>query len=307
LIGLSRKEKTMYSTRFKTLLQREWMQHHLGWLFVMLTAPLLFLVAIPFGQIQLDDHMPPPTLLAAAVIGMTTLAVFGITFLVTSFQLSGLARRDTQDRTIEFWLSLPGSHSESILATVLMHTVFVFLLALGIGAAMGVLLSIAALIKVMGVGALMEVSWWALLVAGAAGLARLALGVVLFTLWLSPMFMLLMAASAWLKRWGTPVVIAAVVIGGNVLDKLYGNPIVWKLMQAQFDGAGRAMMDASNQMRDGSVSPESMPQFISNFAGWALNDAGSALAQTASLHFIVGLAVAAACFGLVILYRRQAH
>jgi ABC-2 type transport system permease protein len=297
----------MFSTRFKTLMQREWMQHHFGWLVVMLTLPLIVLVAVPFGQIQMDGTLPPPTLLAAAVISMTTLAVFGVTFLVTSFQLSGLARRDTQDRTIEFWMSLPGSHTESILATVLMHTVFVLVLALGIGAAMGVLMSIAVLIKTVGFAALMEVSWWALLVAGAAGLARLAVGTLLFTLWLAPLFMILMAANAWLKRWGTPAIVAAVVIGGNVLDKLYGNPIVWDLLQAQFDGAGRAMLDANNQMRDGSILPEAMPQFISQFATWVIGDAGAALAQTASLHFIGGLLVAAACFGLVILYRRQAH
>lgn len=299
----------MYSTRFKTLMQREWMQHHLGWLVVMLTLPLIALLATPFADIhmELDGPVPPPTALAAAVIGMTTLAVFGVTLLVTGFQLPGLARRDTQDRTIEFWMSLPGSHSESILATVLMHTVFVLLLALGIGAAMGVIMSVAVLVKLEGLSALLDVSWWALLVAGSAGLARLALGTVLFTLWLSPIFMILMAASAWLKRWGAPAVIAAVVIGGNLLDKLYGNPIVWTLLQRQFDGAGRAMLDASNQMRDGSVLPDAVPQFIAHFARWAWQDAGHALAQTASLHFIGGLVIAAACFGLIILYRRQAH
>jgi hypothetical protein len=162
-------------------------------------------------------------------------------------------------------------------------------------------------IKVMGVGALMEVSWWALAVAGAAGLARLALGTLLFTLWLAPLLMIMMAASAWLKRWGTPAVIAAVVIGGNVLDKLYGNTIVWDLLHAQFDGASRAMLDASNLMREGSMAHDAMPEFIRQFAGWALHDAGLALAQTASLHFVGGLVVAAACFGLVVLYRRQSH
>ncbi|WP_310387455.1 hypothetical protein [Roseateles sp.] len=297
----------MFSTRFMTLMQREWMQHHRGWLIVMLTLPLIALLVIPFGQIQLDDAHMPPTVLAAAALGMTTIAAFALTFLVTSFQLPGLARRDSQDRTIEFWLSLPGSHSESILATLLMHTVFVFLLSLAIGAAMGVLMAAAAVIKVMGVGALTEVSWWALAVAGAAGLARLAVGTLLFTLWLAPLFMILMAASAWLKRWGTPAVIAAVVVGGNVLDKLYGNTVVWDLLHAQFDGASRAMMDAKNQMRDGSQLPDTMPQFISHFAGWALRDVGAALMQTASLQFVGGLVVASACFGLVVLYRRRSH
>lgn len=297
----------MFSTRFMTLMQREWMQHHRAWLIVILTLPLIVLLAIPFGQIQLGDEILPPTVLAGAVIGMTTLAAFGVTLLVTSFQLPGLARRDSQDRTIEFWLSLPGSHTESILATLLMHTVFVFVLAIGIGAAMGVLLAVAALIKVAGAGALLDVSWWALLVAGAAGLARLSLGAVLFTLWLSPLFMIMMAASAWLKRWGTPAVVAAVVIGGNVLDKFYGNTVVWDLLHAQLEGASRAMLDANNEMRDGHQLPSSMPQFISDFGGWVLRDAGAALSHTASLHFVGGLVVAAACFGLVILYRRRNH
>jgi hypothetical protein len=57
---------------------------------------------------------------------------------------------------------------------------------------------------------------------GAAG--RTALGLVLATLWLSPLILLTMAASAWLKRWGLPAVVAGLALLAGVLDKLYGNP-----------------------------------------------------------------------------------
>jgi len=39
-------------TQFKTLLQREWMQHHRGWLLMMLVPPVLLLLAVLFGQIE---------------------------------------------------------------------------------------------------------------------------------------------------------------------------------------------------------------------------------------------------------------
>jgi ABC-2 type transport system permease protein len=297
----------MTSTRFMTLLQREWMQHHKGWLIVMLTAPVLLLLAMPFGKVDMDGVQLPSTLLAAAVVGMTTLGVWAITWLVTSFQLPGLARRDNQDRSIEFWLSLPGSHTESISATLLMHTVFVSVLALALGAAMGLVMATAVVTKVMGFGALADVSWWSLGVATIAGLLRVSLGAVLFSLWLAPIYLIMMAAAAWLKRAGVPVVIAVVVIAGNVLQKVYGNPIVWKLLERQFDGASRALFDATHTLRDGEPVKAEVMEMFNGFAGWAAQDAWAAVMTLASPHFIGGLVVAAACFGLLILHRRSAH
>ncbi|MEJ6005929.1 hypothetical protein WG899_10255 [Paucibacter sp. AS339] len=297
----------MTSTRYMTLLQREWMQHHKGWLIVMLAAPILLLLAMPFGKVEMDGVQLPSTLLAAAVVGITTIGVWAITWLVTSFQLPGLARRDNQDRSIEFWLSLPGSHTESISATLLMHTVFVSVLALALGAAMGLVMAMAVVVKVMGFGALTDVSWWSLGVATVAGLLRVSLGAVLFSLWLAPIYLITMAAAAWLKRAGVPVVIAVIVIAGNVLDKVYGNPIIWKLLEQQFDGAGRALFDATHSLRGGEpVKAEAMEMF-NGFAGWVAQDAWAAVMNLASPHFIGGLAVAAGCFGLLILHRRNNH
>ncbi|MDT8999473.1 hypothetical protein RQP53_09360 [Paucibacter sp. APW11] len=299
----------MTSQRFKTLLHREWMQHHAGWLMVMLAVPLIALLALPWGKVELapDDHMPPPTILALLALTGVVMATWALSWMVTMFQLPGLARRDQQDRSIEFWLSLPGSHSESIAATLLMHALFVPLLAVLVGAAAGLLLCAGALIKVYGFASLAQVSWGMVLGAGFAGLLRLLLGVTLMTLWFAPLFMILMVASAWLKRWGTPLVIAATVIGGNVLTRVYDNRIVWELLQAQAQGAGKAFFDASDTLRHGLKEPADLGSFITEASRWMLEDSVTAISQLASPHLIGGLLISAACFYLLVLYRRRAN
>lgn len=296
------------STRFMTLLQREWMQHHKGWLMLMLIPPLLVLLAMPFSRVEIGEAEHVPAMAIAIVaLGATALSGFGISWLVSMFQIPGLARRDQQDRSIEFWLSLPGTHTESIGATLLMHVVFVPLLALALGAGLGLLMAAAVVVKLGGLAALAEVSWPALLFAGLVGVLRLGLGVLLMSLWMAPIYMALMAASAWLKRWGAPLLIVATLVAGNVLQKVYDNPIVWKLLQAQADGAGRALVDARKELERTVDGPASLPQFIGEISSWALHDAQAAVGQLASPHLIGGLVVAAACFGLLILHRRSAH
>lgn len=296
------------STRFMTLLQREWMQHHKGWLMLMLIPPLLVLLAMPFSRVEIGEAEHVPAMAIAIVaLGATALSGFGISWLVSMFQIPGLARRDQQDRSIEFWLSLPGTHTESIGATLLMHVVFVPLLALALGAGLGLLMAAAVVVKLGGLAALAEVSWPALLSAGLVGVLRLGLGVLLMSLWMAPIYMALMAASAWLKRWGAPLLIVATLVAGNVLQKVYDNPIVWKLLQAQADGAGRALVDARKELERTVDGPASLPQFIGEISSWALHDAQAAVGQLASPHLIGGLVVAAACFGLLILHRRSAH
>lgn len=297
------------STRFLTLLQREWMQHHRGWLLVMLIPPLLALLAMPFARIDIDDATVPPAMaIATAALCATALAVFGISWLITMFQMPGLARRDQQDRSIEFWLSLPGSHSESIGATLLAHAVLVPILALTVGAALGLLMAAAVVVKLAGLAALADVSWLALLAAATAGLLRLALGVVLMSLWFAPFILALMAASAWLKRWGTPALIVATLVLGNVLNKVYDNPIVWRLLQAQAEGASGALLDARRELqRLEDDGPDGVMHFMGQLTQWVVQDAMAAIGQLASPHLVGGLVLAAGCFGLLILHRRSAH
>ncbi|MEJ6003376.1 hypothetical protein [Paucibacter soli] len=295
------------STRFLTLLQREWMQHHKGWLMLILIPPLLVLLIMPFGHVETDVSSAPIMAAAAVALGATAISGFAISWLVSVFQIPGLARRDQQDRSIEFWLSLPGTHTESIAATVLMHVVFVPVLALAMSAGLGLVMAAAVVIKVGDLAALTEVSWLGLSIAGVVGVLRLGFGVLLMSLWLAPIYLGLMAASAWLKRWGAPALIVATLTIGNLLNKVYDNPIVWRLLQAQADGAGRAMLDANKELERAVDGPASLQQFIGEISSWALHDALAALAQLASPHLFGGLMVAAGCFALLVLKRRDTH
>lgn len=293
------------SSRFLTLMQREWMQHHRGWLMLMFVPVGLFLLVLPFGEVHLDEKIPPMPLAAVAMLA-TAAVVFMLSFAAAMFQLPGLARRDSQDRSIEFWLSLPASHSESIGATVLMHALLIPLLALAVGAGLGLLSALAMIVKVYGFAGLAQTGWFSLLLAALVVLARGALGVALMTLWLAPLFMALMAASAWLKRWGVPVLIGGVLILGGVLKQVYDNEVVFRLLQAQFDGARSALLgDPGGLQPLEHARPEANADFVAIVARWAWHDILATLGQLLSAPFVVGLLIAAAGFALLVLKRRQ--
>lgn len=291
------------TSRFATLLLREWMQHKRGWLITLLLPPALFLALLPFGEMQGAPDSPLVVGLVPMLI--TPVALFAITWISAMFQLPGLARRDVQDRSIEFWLSLPASHAESIGATLLTHVLLVPLTALATGYLLGVLMSFAVVLKIGGLAGWAHVPWLQVLSLSLPLLLRAVAGVLLMTLWLAPLMLVFMAASAWLKRWGVPAVLLSIGIGGALLTKLYGNPIVWELLSAQRMGALRALMDAPHDL---ARAIEEMGSGGAPFASgsWALQDLGSALQQAASPNFVGGLLLAAACFGLLVLRRRRA-
>ena len=72
-------------SRFNTLLLREWMQHHRGWLVMMLAPPLLALLVVPFGTVEIGpgELGPMPAIMLmlmtmaavpALVLGITAVA-----------------------------------------------------------------------------------------------------------------------------------------------------------------------------------------------------------------------------------------
>ena len=95
------------NTHIPTLLLREWLQHKRGWLIAAFAPPILFLAMLPFSHM---DGRPEGSLemFAPLIFVISSCAIYAIALLVALFQLPGLARRDVQDRSIEFWLSLPG-------------------------------------------------------------------------------------------------------------------------------------------------------------------------------------------------------
>ncbi len=117
-------------------------------------------------------------------------------------------------------------------------------------------------------------------------------GTLLLTLWLAPLVMIVMAASAWLKRWGVPAVAIAVGVSGLVLDKVYGNTVVWNLLKAQLAGSNQSFLADPKLLQEFGDRLARDPAADPGTWAWALQDAWAAVQSLASPHLIVGLLVA---------------
>lgn len=304
--------------RFKTLLTREWMQHRRGFLIVMLAPGLLLLAAAMFGQMQINlqndadaqvRQVPEPGLMTALALTGLAIGTMALAWLSALFQAPGLARRDQQDRSIDFWLSLPIGHSQALGSMLLVHLVLLPWAALAIGLGAGVVISAVMVIKAWGLGAWLALPWGSLLAVSALVLARVALGLVLCTLWLSPLILLTMAASAWLKRWGVPVVMAIVFGGGQLAERLYGSRLVWDALAALLAQAGQALIaaDRAGHARTIRIGPTTqLGDLLPTLPAWLLHDAALALQALASPAFVAAALGGIAGFGLLVLHRARA-
>jgi ABC-2 type transport system permease protein len=307
----------MSAKRFNALLQREWMQHQRGWWIVMAVPVIVLLLLAAYGDVNItldadEDtsvvRTPTALLLAMGSLGGLAIGCMALTWFSSLVQAPGLARRDLQDRSIEFWLSLPVGHAQSLGATLLTHLLLIPWLALLVGAAGGLVVSLVVVMKAWGIGAWLTLPWGALVAGLAAMLLRLAAGLVLATLWAAPLVMVAMAASAWLKRWGLPVVAAVVAVTGFVLDKVFDWPVVWVTLKV----IGRSILRSFfGDDRDGGpqlshvADADGASQILQAVPRWAVEDLASALHATLNPVFAVGLAVAAVAFALLVLRRSR--
>lgn len=301
-------------TRFSTLLLREWMQHRFGWIAIVAIPAALFVVVGLAGHVSMDlgdgDFMAgpgAPAVTAAVIVGLALLTLM-LAWGAVLLQSPGLARRDTQDRSIEFWLSLPVGHVQGVGATLLAHLLLFPLAALALGAAAGLVISLPIVARLYGVGAWFGQSWPLLFGATAALTLRVALGLVLATLWLSPLILGTMAASAWLKRWGVPAVVGMLLVGGTLLDRVYGNPVVWDMLRTLGEGASRALLVA--ERGNGAPpfvvrGPAEIDGVLAALPAWTLADAGHALARLAAPSFGAAVLAGAAAFALLVLRRQR--
>jgi len=282
-------------THIPTLLQREWMQHKRGWLIAAFAPPLLFLGMLPFGHVTglPTEH---PELVSLGILMLSACVVFGICLLVALFQLPGLARRDAQDRSIEFWLSLPGRPSESVAATVLAHAWLAPLGGAVVGTLFGLPIAASVLAAKGGVGLATAVNWGEVIAAASPLLLRGFVGTLPLMLWLAPLVFTLMAASAWLKRLGVPVVLVGGGVAVAVLHQAYG--IDWPLE------ALRVLNERINHtmVYDARGLSQALKSDV-NLWTWAVQDLGRTLAELASVEFLGWAAVAAAGFALVVIKR----
>jgi hypothetical protein len=299
---------------FKTLLQREWMQHKFGWLVVMLAPMAIALVVLGIGDIQFDvdgseagtrlAEVPAVGLALAAIVGTAVLS-FLLAWATSLIQAPGLARRDQQDRSIEFWVSLPAGHVQSVGATVLMNLILMPLMLLGLAVAGGLVAAMLAVLRVHGLAGWGALPWVTLLTVLLVGVPRLALGLVLGMLWLSPLLMLAMAASAWLKRWGVPVLAAVIGLGGLFLREAYDQPWLLDSVEALFTHFAWAVVPTGLGTMSGENGPWSDGR-LSDIGAWIWKDTVMVLGDLASPLFAVALVVAAIGFGLVVLRRMKA-
>jgi hypothetical protein len=300
--------------RFKTLLLREWMQHQRGWWVLMGLPTALLLLAALFGEIhfevgdKLPGSMPGPVVWAAGSIAILAILTMSLAWTASMIQSPGLARRDVQDRSIEFWLSLPTSHSQSVGAMLLMHLLLVPWMALLAGLAGGLLVSVVLVVRLFGPGDWFTLPWGSIAAAMIFLTLRVMLGLLLASLWLSPLTLGVMAASAWLKRWGLPVVVGSIGIGGVVLDRLYGSRIVWDVLDTLSRNASRAFIATDRGPKSAGLAVERGEQLDSVLAlapSWLLHDLGQALLMLATPSFLATLAAGAAAFYLLVLRRQR--
>jgi hypothetical protein len=241
-----------------------------------------------------------------AMIAMTagTVITFGILSVTSLYLVAGLARRDHGDRSVEFWLSLPTSHTASLSAPLVTHLLLVPAAALLLGLLGGWLVSAVLVTRLAGFGAWLAMPWGDLVAAGLSLVLRLMAGLPLAVMWVAPVVLAAVLASAYLKRWGLPVLFLAVVLGGVALDHWLGSPVTSETVNAVFRNAGWALFAADPQTLSGE-GPAEIYAALKEVPAWAGQDFVAALGKLASPLFAGCLLVAAALFALLVDWRRR--
>jgi hypothetical protein len=289
-----------------TLLRREWMQHHKGYLTLMLVPPVIVLVVLALARHIEADHAFPEAVMALALVAVSA-GVMALGWLAMAFQMPGLARRDQQDRSIEFWLSLPVGHSQSVGATLLFHALLMPWLALIIGWLFSFVIGLVLVALLYGASAWGQLPWGLLVTDATVLLGRLFLGVALATLWLSPLLLVSMLAGSAFKRWGLPALAALLGVGALVLKHVFGVNLIGDSARVLATHAAAAVSPIAQRQLHIGQHGEGFDQLLEQFPAIAAHSAGLALKALATPEFALAMAFSAACFaGLVALRRRNA-
>lgn len=296
--------------RLVPLMQREWLQHRFGWALLTLLPLALAVLLSGFGQVQIESDAIDragaalPTLLTFASIAGTTLLLFVIMGLTSLIIVSGLARRDHADRSIEFWLSLPTSHSASLGAPLFVHLLLAPAAALVIGLAGGYAVSLLLVGRLVGFGAWFALPWGDIVVASLMLTVRLLAGLPLALLWLAPIILLAVLNTAWFGRWAWVILAVGLGLGSLLLKQVFGQPILADIVTALLHHAGRAFFSGSaahfavHNSQDAYAALRAVP-------AWVIADIGAALRDLASPLLLGGLLFAAACFAALVDWRRR--
>lgn len=290
------------------LLQREWLQYRFGWA-LMLAVPLgIALLLLGFGDIQVDaddaarvgDKMAP--LLAVASMAGSAAVLFLIACFTSIIIVAGMARRDHGDRSVEFWLSLPATHSANIAAPLIVHLLLVPAVALLAGLAGGVLVSMVLVARVVGVEAWFTLPWLDLVPTVLALAARLLAGLPLAVLWMSPLILLVVLLSAWFRSWSWVILGVGIGLGSQLLNRVFGQPMLSDLTLGLLRQARGALVHAGQGLEMGK---EAGTEALHQVPAWAFNDFVLALKELPSPLLLGGLLFAAGCFYLLVMWRER--
>ena len=299
--------------RFKTLVRREWLQHRFGWTIAALLPLAIALLLVSFGLIVIGDPSASrfgaalPALLAMiAIVGGTALSFLVLT-LTSWIIVAGLARRDHGDRSVEFWLSLPVGHVPSLAVPLLVHLILVPAAALFVGLVGGYVLSLVLVARIVGISEWLTLPWADIIPASLALVLRLLAGLPLATLWLAPLILLVVLLTAWFRRWGWVILVVGIGVGSELLNRVFGQPLLSDTLLALLAHAATAMVhgvqDGGGNLRiqgasEGFAALRVLP-------GWALRDFGESLRELASPLLLGGLVFAAGCFALLVDWRQR--
>lgn len=288
------------------LVRREWLQHRFGWSLILVVPTALAVLGVSFGQLQFDAEEMTDKLPAALTLGAIggSIGVHLLMMWITSLIIvTGIARRDHADRSIEFWLSLPVGHAKSLAVPLVTHLLLAPAAALLAGLAGGALISLVMVARVSGAGAWFALPWSTLLAAGLAIVGRLGLGLVLATVWLLPLILLGVLLTAWFKRWGLVILAVGLGLGSLILERVFGQPVLADLFGELLGRAGRSVAVTS----DGHFVIEKVDDIqgiLSEVPRWALADAGQALGLLATPLLAGVLVASGACFFMLVRWRQ---
>ena len=168
----------------------------------------------------------------------------------------------------------------------------------------GLLASPLLAVQLWGLGEWAAMPWGLLLLTVISMALRVAFGLVLALLWLSPLVLGTMAASDWLKRWGVPAVALTLGVGHGLLSKLYGLTFVGDTLRYLFIQAARAVIATADDGKE-IKHLEEIDALLPSLPAWFAQDAGQAVLALATPGFAAALAAGALMFGLLVLRRQR--
>lgn len=291
-----------------TLLRREWIQHRFGWGLIVLLPTALALLLVSFGEMKFDAQEIGERLPVALTLGSLGGAVgiqLLIMWLTSLIIVTGLARRDHADRSVEFWLSLPVGHARSLSVPLATHLLLAPAAALLTGLISGLLISLVLVSRTAGIDAWFALPWLPLALAALAIVARLALGLLLVTLWLSPLLLLAVLLTAWFRRWGLVILGVGIGLGSQILERVFGQPLLSDVLSELLSRAGRSLANYSAGKQMVFDRAEDIQGALMLVPRWALADGTQALGLLATPLLPGALLVAAGCFALLVQWRQR--